>query len=275
MRRLAHTHADTAVFMWVRLLDGSYAPGGKFFGLLAESAKPAFAAHTAARPLLNGNLFVLLSMLATAFLAHFNAPKFYRELPTPTDGSTKQSAFRKLCIGAFSLSAVISAAIMSGGFLTFGGAAKGLILNSYATADPLAFLARLGICASIIFSYPLIFVALRDATQELLGIDGSKKSVHVGSTLLLLSAVNGVALVLKDLGLVVSVGGAALGSSLVYTFPALMFVQATRQKAKALKAKGEELPAGRKREMLLNVVMAALGVSLSVLGVRTSLAAAK
>lgn len=49
--------------------------------------------------------------------------------------------------------------------------------------------------------------------------------MHVASTLLLLLVMNGLALKLKNLGLVVAVGGAALGTSLVYTFPALMFIQ--------------------------------------------------
>ena len=100
-------------------------------------------------------------------------------------------------------------AIMAGGFLTFGSASQGLILNNYATADPLAFLARLGICASIIFSYPLIFVGLREGVLGLLGLkaSASKPSVHTLSTVLLLCATNGLALVLKNLGLVVSFGG--------------------------------------------------------------------
>lgn len=58
----------TALFIFLRLLDRSYAPGGKFFGAIAASAQPAFAAPTAARPLLNSGIFVLLSMLASAFL---------------------------------------------------------------------------------------------------------------------------------------------------------------------------------------------------------------
>ena len=66
-----------------------------------------------------------------------------------------------------------------------------------------------------------------------------KSSVHVASTLLLLSCVNGLALVLKNLGFVVSFGGALLGSALVYIFPALMFVRATQQKAASLKAQGK------------------------------------
>jgi sodium-coupled neutral amino acid transporter 11 len=263
----------TALFIWLRKFDGSYAVGGKFHELIAESARPAFAAPTLARPLINPSIFVLVSMLATAFLAHYNAPKYYKELATPTDGSSKQVAFNKVCAGAFGAASLLCLAIMAGGFLTFGGASQGLILNSYATADPLALLARLGICASIIFSYPLNFVGLRDGVLNMIGLSGSsgKASVHITSTLVLLCIMNGLALKLKNLGLVVAVGGAALGTSLVYTFPALMFIQATRQLSKRLEAKGEALPASRRYEMFANMLLVLVGVSLGGLGVTMSL----
>ena len=76
------------LFMILRFFDKSYAVGGKFFAKLAESARPAFAAPTAAAPLINANMFVLVSMLASAFLAHYNAPKFYNELEAPADGGS-------------------------------------------------------------------------------------------------------------------------------------------------------------------------------------------
>jgi Transmembrane amino acid transporter protein. len=166
---------------------------------------------------------------------------------------------------------------MAGGFLTFGGASQGLILNSYATADPLALLARLGICASIIFSYPLNFVGLRDGVLNMLGLSkrAGEGGVHVVSTLILLIIMNGTALFLKNLGLVVAVGGAALGTSLVYTFPALMFIQATRQLEKRLAAKGETLPAARRNEMFANMGLVLVGLSLGGLGVYKSLTTIK
>ena len=315
--------ADTALFVWFRKFDASYAVGGKFYELIAESSRPAFAAATAARPLVNPSIFVLISMLATAFLAHYNAPKYYKELATPADGTSKQKAFNIVCAGAFGLASLLCAAVMAGGYLTFGGASQGLILNSYATSDPLALLARLGICASIIFSYPLNFVGLREGVLNLFKLDGKKvrrppqgrrkaatplfvhrllvscaadscssdtcprllpaaccllpataapqSSVHVATTLVLLCAMNGVALVLKNLGLVVAVGGAALGTSLVYTFPALMFIQATRLKRKELQAKGSDISASRLREMYLNMGLTALGLSLGGVGVFMSL----
>ena len=43
----------TALFCFLRFVDKSYATGGKFFGMLAEGAKPLFAAPTVAKPLFN------------------------------------------------------------------------------------------------------------------------------------------------------------------------------------------------------------------------------
>lgn len=50
--------------------------GGRFFAGLAETAQPVFSGSGALNPL----ALILVSMLSTAFVAHFNAPKFYAEL---------------------------------------------------------------------------------------------------------------------------------------------------------------------------------------------------
>mmetsp|Transcript_21613 Transcript_21613/g.55207 ORF Transcript_21613/g.55207 Transcript_21613/m.55207 type:complete len:497 (+) Transcript_21613:76-1566(+) len=263
----------TALFIWLRKLDGSYAVGGAFHTAIAEAARPSFVAASAARPLLNPSVFVLVSMLATAFLAHYNAPKYFNELAEPTDGSSKQAAFNKVCAGAFGLAATLCGSIMAGGYLTFGGASQGLILNNYAQGDPLAFLARVGISASILFSYPLNFVGLREGVLGILGLkdQADKNSVHVISSVLLVCVMNGLALKLKNLGLVVAFGGALLGSALVYMFPALMFIFATKQKETALAAKGEKLPVGRRYEMIANVGLVILGAFLAAVGMVMSL----
>ena len=60
----------TALFILYRLFDGSYAPAGRFHELISEAARPSFLPSSAAQPLLNAKVFVLISMLATAFLAH-------------------------------------------------------------------------------------------------------------------------------------------------------------------------------------------------------------
>ena len=71
-------------------------------------------------------------------------------------------------MGAFGLAALLCGSIMAAGFTTFGAASQGFILNNYATADSLALLARIGISASIIFSFPLNFVGLREGVLDLL-----------------------------------------------------------------------------------------------------------
>jgi len=245
----------TALFIFLRLMDKSYMPGGKYFGAISAASQPLFAAPTAARPLLNSGIFVLLSMLASAYLAHYNAPKFYDELQAPADGSSKLPRFNFVCLAAFGGAAALMGSIMVGGYLTFGGASQGLILNNYATSDPLAFLARLGIAMSIIFSYPLNMTGLREGVLAMFGkkAAGEKTIVHVLLTLVLVCVMNGASLFVKDLGLVVGLGGAILGSALVYIFPALMAI-------------GETKGAMSKSEKALNWGLTGLGIFFAILG---------
>lgn len=62
---------------------------------------------------------VLVSMAATAYLSHFNAPDFLHDLEDNT-----LPRFKKLVTRGFGITAIISAAMMSFGFLTFGGGEK-------------------------------------------------------------------------------------------------------------------------------------------------------
>jgi sodium-coupled neutral amino acid transporter 11 len=114
----------TALFMWKRLFDGSYAAGGRFHEAIPLAARPSFTPVSAAAPLFNARIFVLVSMLATAFLAHYNAPKYFQELETPADGTSKEASFRKVCVGGFGIAAALMSLVISGGYLTFGSASQ-------------------------------------------------------------------------------------------------------------------------------------------------------
>ena len=144
--------------------------------------------------------------------------------------------------------------------------AQGFILNNYATKDSLAFLARLGISVSIIFSYPLIFVGLRESILNLFGLDkyAERDDVHIASTVGLLAIVSGISLVIKDLGFVVAFGGAVLGSALVYVFPSLMFLKNQMDK----KAPPTLVS---KAEFAFNIVITLLGTALGCVGGTLSL----
>ena len=50
------------------------------------------------------------------------------------------------------------------GFLTFGSASSGLILNNYSGKDALMSLSRVSVALSIVFLYPLVFVAIAGVT---------------------------------------------------------------------------------------------------------------
>ena len=112
----------TAVVMLIRYLDGTYAPGGVFFEALAKSARPSFGLKNL--PLVNVRAFVLLSMMSTSYICHYNAPKFYAELK---DASMPR--FNRVVFTAFFGSTVTYALMMATGFLTFGGAAQVRMLS--------------------------------------------------------------------------------------------------------------------------------------------------
>ena len=82
--------------MVLRALDGTYAPGGRFFTSLAAASQPRFGGPT--KPL---NVCILVSLLATSFLAHFNAPTMYNQLAAPEDGSPKLRRFNRVVAGGF------------------------------------------------------------------------------------------------------------------------------------------------------------------------------
>lgn len=116
-------------------------------------------------PLLSPMVFVLVSMLSTAYIAHYNAPKFYSEL----EGKS-MAKLNKVTYTSFAFCAALFVFMMGAGFLTFGANSQGLILNNYAEQDMLAKACRLAIGSSILFGYPLTFVGARDGVLSLLGV---------------------------------------------------------------------------------------------------------
>ena len=134
----------TAIAMAIRYFGKSYATGGPF--VVAKHLAPKFGtqgASAAASP----SVFILISMLSTAYMAHFNAPKFYTELKDNTI-----ARFNTVVSSSFGIAIALFAAVASLGFLTFGSASNGLILNNYANADGLMSLSRIAVFISLVFS---------------------------------------------------------------------------------------------------------------------------
>merc|ERR1712185_94848 len=77
--------------------------------------------------------------------------------------------FRRVVISAFGASALLFLAISTIGFYTFGDASQALILNNYASSDPLAAVARAGIGLCVLFEFPLLERPFRLTALELAG----------------------------------------------------------------------------------------------------------
>jgi amino acid permease len=107
-------------------------------------------------------------MLSTAYMAHFNAPKFYTELKNNT-----VPRYLQVVSSSFSISIGLFAAMASLGFLTFGANCSGLILNNYSTKDTLMSISRIAVALSIVFSYPLAFVGARDGVLDVFKVSGA------------------------------------------------------------------------------------------------------
>lgn len=251
----------TAGAMGVRLLSGAYkAPGGKFLPELAANLQPSFGTNGAAA-VFNPSSFILICMLSTAYMSHFNAPKFYLELK---DNTIKR--YNTVVGTSFAVSISIFIAVAALGFLTFGANSNGLILNNYANTDMLMSASRIAVAISIVFSYPLAFVGLRDGLLDLANKPLEERSNDLLNKLTvgILAVITAAALKVKDLSFVLAFSGATLGNALIYMYPVFMFRAAVAKM-------GDQATKGLKSEAKASLFVAALGVVMGGIGAKMAL----
>ncbi|KAL3925882.1 MAG: hypothetical protein SGILL_000094 [Bacillariaceae sp.] len=241
----------TTMAMTIRYFGGAYAPGGQFAA--TALAAPVFG-NAGAKAALSAKSLILTCMLSNAYIAHFNAPKYLAELKNNTMGR-----FSQVIAWSFGSSIGLYSIITAMGFLTFGAASNGLILNNYSTQDVLMSLSRVAVALSVTGSYPLLFDGTRDGLLDLFKVPQEKRTnslfnkITVGS----LALTTLIASKMTDLGLVASVGGATFGTALVFIYPTIMFIKS--QKGKATKE-----TAFAKVIAVLGVIMGAIGTVLAL-----------
>jgi amino acid permease len=175
--------------------------------------------------------------------------------------------FLKVVSTSFAMAIAIFASMTCLGFLTFGGACSGVILNNYATSDTLMSISRAAVAVSLVGSYPLAFVGARDGFLDLFKIkDRSNKTLNI-LTGALLAGVTTAALVIPDVSFVFSFAGATLGNALIYVFPAIMFRGAVKRMDNATNA--------QKRETKFASAVAALGIAMGAVGAKMAIASLK
>lgn len=249
-------------FIALRCVDGTYAKGGSLFHAAPAAPKFVTSSEGMWSTLCHPGISVLLSILATAYLAHYNAPLFYEQL-APDETGKKDKRFFIVSVTGFCISGLIFCLVLGGGFLTFGQSSMGLILNNYAATDGLAVLARAAIVLSLVTAYPLVFLSLRKQVVEVLGSKGSKLAEEKSRlvTVVLLGGVTAIALRLRNLGIVAALAGASLGTFLVYVAPALMILGAQRRNL-APRPKGF----GGWTARAMQIFLLPLGIGLGVIG---------
>lgn len=252
-----------AGFCVLRAFDGSYAAEGALRAAAPIAPKFATFAGSAWGTASDPGIAVLLSILSTAFLAHYNAPLFYEQLAPGADGK-KDKRFLLVSVLGFSGAALFFGMVMGGGFLTFGKASMGLILNNYAVTDVWASVARGMIAVSLITAYPIVFFSLRKLVIRILGKTGDTmmRDKPVLFTALQISVITAIALSLRDLGKLAALAGACFGSFLIYIAPAMMVIGAQR-KGLGPRPKGAVGWANR----ALQCALIPCGVALAYLGV--------
>lgn len=252
----------TCIFLGYRCLGGAYSPGGALLKSVPEVYAPSFGVK--GMQLLSPSILILCAMAGTGYMCHFAAPEVQKSLENNTD-----ARFKKLTGIGFGVTAILSVLFTAFGFLTFGGASSGLVLNNYSTQDAGATFCRVLTAVSLIGSYPIVFAGARNAWFALAhkGKEVTDK-LRSKTTKIMLSIVTATALILEDSGFVVSLNGAIMGSAIIYVFPALMFLKSTSSR---LSEGSLKMTRGLKAERLFNKVMAVLGVCLGLSGAAVSI----
>ena len=244
-----------------RYVDRSYAFGGAYAPILksAKSVTKAAAAVTATAfdP---KRWFILASLLSFCFVTHYNAPKYYTELENPTS-----QRFGKMALISYLTSAAVYIATMVLGLTLFGSDTKSFLLNNLSPADPLAIIARLAFGASVLTSFPLIFMVMRNwfiaSAKETVPFLGDLKRM----TAALLTGIAMLTTQFTDIGFVGSVSGATLGVSMSFIFPTIMYLRTLQIESKRTNTK---LPLAT---FIMNILLLIGGISLSFLGTYNSI----
>jgi len=189
------------------------------------------------------DFFQSLALFSSAFMAHYNSPKFYSQLQDPT-----LPRFATLVGGAFGLPLIVFILFGFCGFAIFGFSVEGNVLKNYG-GGPQVMLAWLSMAFSVAFTYPLVFSTLRESSASLLsslGVlkDASSDSFRIPFTLgaVALTVLGGT--VFSNVAVVNGVKGAILSACLAFIYPASIHLKLTAAEGAKASARTRAMRAG-------------------------------
>lgn len=172
-------------------------------------------------------LFTTLALCTGAFQAHYNAPKFFKELGYDLEAHTRMVAM------SFGAAFMIYSLFAVSGLGLFGASLFGNVLKNYPAEGNLAVLmAWLGMAFAIVFTYPLVFTTGRDSLINLLPAlqragQRSPMATHVATTSVPVALVAMVSCLVEDVSLISGLLGATIGACLCWIFPACVYLRTT------------------------------------------------
>ncbi len=208
--------------------------------------------------------FLLASLLSYCFVTHYNAPKYYSELNDPS-----LPRFSQMATSSYLFAAVLYIISMSLGLAIFGKESQSFILNNLSSRDPLAFIARLAFGASVLGSFPLIFIGMRNWFVEKWGEKRGKKGYIKRVTSILLVVICALTTQFTDIGFVGSLSGAMFGVTMAFVFPAIIYLRTLLMESKQNQTPMPLLTTA------LNCVLLVMGICLSGIGTYNSIASYK
>ena len=245
----------TAGVTVLRALDGTYQKGGRLAAALVKEGKALPKFGGAFSP---GGSLLFISMLATSYLAHYNAAAYYDELENPT-----LPRYNRVVYGGFAMAVGFFVSIAAAGHRTFGAASQGLILNSFAGADKLANAARALVGVAVACTYPLLFKGVREGYFDIAKVSpANQEKQRTPATIAMVALTVLAGIKITDLGFVVAFGGAILGSAIIYILPTIIMLAADAKGVMAL-SPAEKLAC--RGVNLMGYVLAVLGGTASVL----------
>ncbi|CAE7940934.1 glcK [Symbiodinium sp. KB8] len=169
------------------------------------------------------DFFEALALFGSAFMAHYNAPKFYAQLQEKS-----VPKFAVLVCMAYGLALVVFVAFGMCGFALFGYDSEGNILKNYGFG-PEVMLAWLSMGFSVAFTYPLVFSGFRDSCASLLSGFGiaESSSFRLSFTLVAVAATILGGTIFSNVAQVNGVKGAILSPCLAFIYPAAIHLRST------------------------------------------------
>lgn len=111
----------------------------------------------------------------------------------------------------------------------FGARSASFALNSFHPDDPMSLISLCAFGASVLASYPLLFISIRNFFSSQLTKSSSRAVAKLADiksiTGLLLLGIGGMTCFFTDIGTVGSLSGAIFGSSMIFILPPIIYIR--------------------------------------------------